>query len=87
VTTEPAETLTADVVVDARGQLCPMPIVMLNREMRSAAVGTVVKLLATDRGAKADVPAWADDTENELLSAGEEGGILVFWLRKSATAA
>jgi TusA-related sulfurtransferase len=64
-----------------------MPIVMLNREMRNAIAGTVVKLLATDRGAKADVPAWADDTENELVSAGEEEGILVFWLRKSATAA
>jgi TusA-related sulfurtransferase len=86
-TSEPAESLAADIIVDARGQLCPMPIVMLNRQMRDAAVGTVVKLLATDRGAKADVPAWADDTENELISAGEEQGILVFWLRKSAIAA
>jgi TusA-related sulfurtransferase len=75
--------LRVDHVVDARGTLCPMPIVLLNRAVRDAAVGEVVKLLATDRGARADVPAWADDTENELLDAGEEDGALVFWLRKS----
>ncbi len=77
------ETLVADVVVDSRGTLCPMPIVHLNRAIQAADVGSVVKLLATDRGAKADVPAWADDTENEFLGAGEEDGALVFWLRKS----
>jgi TusA-related sulfurtransferase len=75
---------TADHVVDARGTLCPMPIVLLNRAVRAAAPGAVVKLLATDRGAKADVPAWADDTENELLGQGTEEGALVFWIRRSA---
>jgi TusA-related sulfurtransferase len=43
-----------------------------------------VKLLATDRGARADVPAWADDTGNELVASGEEDGALVFYVRKSA---
>jgi TusA-related sulfurtransferase len=76
--------LEVDHVVDARGTLCPMPIVLLNRAVQAAAPGAIVKLLATDRGAKADVPAWADDTENELLDSGIEDGVLVFWLRKSA---
>jgi TusA-related sulfurtransferase len=87
MTTEAVPTRIADVTVDARGTLCPMPIVLLNRVMSSAKPGTVVKLLATDRGARADVPAWADDTENELLETGDEGGVLVFWLRKSEAAA
>jgi TusA-related sulfurtransferase len=87
MTTEAVPPRVADVTVDARGTLCPMPIVLLNRVMTSARPGTIVKLLATDRGARADVPAWADDTENELLEAGEESGALVFWLRKSEAAA
>ena len=76
------DALTADRIVDARGQLCPMPIVMANREMRRLAMGEVLKVLATDRGAKADFPAWADDTGNELVHAGEEDGALVFYIRK-----
>jgi TusA-related sulfurtransferase len=76
--------IVADRVLDARGHLCPMPIVMLNRELRAAEPGQVVKLLATDRGARADVPAWADDTGNELVASGEEDGALVFYVRKSA---
>jgi tRNA 2-thiouridine synthesizing protein A len=74
----------ADRVVDARGHLCPMPIVMANREMRQLTAGEVLKVLATDRGAKADFPAWAEDTGNELLAAGEEDGALVFYIRKAA---
>ena len=76
------DTPTADRTVDARGHLCPMPIVMANREMRGMAPGEVLRILATDRGAKADFPAWAEDTGNDLLHAGEEEGALVFYIRK-----
>jgi len=68
---------------DARGLLCPMPIVKANKEMKSLAPGEVLKVLATDRGAIADFPAWADDTGNELIEWYEESGTLVFYLRKA----
>ena len=67
--------------LDARGLLCPMPIVKANKEMKALAVGDVLKVLTTDRGAIADFPAWADDTGNPLLEWREEGGILVFYLK------
>ena len=76
------DSVPADAIVDARGRLCPMPIVLLSRRMRELPAGSVLKLLATDRGARADVPAWADDTGHELVSTGEEDGALVFVLRK-----
>ncbi len=44
--------------LDARGLLCPMPIVKANKEMKALAAGDVLKVLATDRGAIADFPAW-----------------------------
>jgi tRNA 2-thiouridine synthesizing protein A len=69
-------------LVDTRGMLCPMPIVLANKAMKSLAVGEVMKILATDKGALKDFPAWADDTGNELLSSGEENGALVFLIRK-----
>jgi TusA-related sulfurtransferase len=46
------------------------------------APGQVLKVLATDRGAIADFPAWAEDTGNHLLAWHEEDGALVFLLRK-----
>lgn len=70
-------------VLDARGLLCPMPVVKAAREMKALENGGVLKILATDRGAIADFPAWADDTGNELLEWHEEnGGVLVFYIRK-----
>jgi TusA-related sulfurtransferase len=69
-------------LVDTRGMLCPMPIVLANKAMKHLQVGDVMKVLATDKGALKDFPAWADDTGNELLSSGEEGGALAFYIRK-----
>ena len=72
----------ADTVLDARGLLCPMPIVKAAKAMRELAPGQVLRLLATDRGARSDVPAWAADTGNTLIDMAEADGTLVFLLRK-----
>lgn len=71
-----------DRTLDCRGLLCPMPVVRCSREMKALAPGQVLKLLATDRGAVTDIPAWAQDTGNELLEWHEDGAILVFYLRR-----
>jgi tRNA 2-thiouridine synthesizing protein A len=69
-------------VVDARALLCPMPIVATAKAMKGLTDGEVLKLIATDRGSIADVPAWADTTGNQLLEWHEEGEMFVFLLRK-----
>lgn len=71
-----------DKLLDCRGLLCPMPVVKVGREIKAMQPGQVLKMLATDRGAITDIPAWAEDTGNELLEWREEGGALVFVLRK-----
>ena len=42
----------------------------------------MLKLLATDRGSIADIPAWTESTGNELLDWHDEGDFLVFFVRK-----
>jgi tRNA 2-thiouridine synthesizing protein A len=74
--------LKEDRVLDARGLLCPMPVVNAAKEIKTLVAGQVLKVLATDRGAIADLPAWAEDTGNPLLERREEGGSLIFWFRK-----
>jgi TusA-related sulfurtransferase len=71
-----------DRLLDARGLLCPMPIVKAGKEMKTLGPGQVLKLLATDRGSVADVPAWAEDTGNELLEWHEENGVYVYLIRR-----
>ena len=78
--TEPSA-IDADLVVDARGQSCPGPIVSLAKELKAAAPGTVVELLATDPGSKTDIPSWAKLTGNELLDAREADGVFTYRLR------
>ena len=70
-------------LLDARGLLCPMPIVKAGKEMKTLTAGDILKVIATDRGAIADFPAWSDDTGNELLEWKDQGdGTLVFYIKK-----
>jgi len=75
-------TTQEDRLLDARGLLCPMPVVKASKEMKSLEPDQVLKVLATDRGALADFPAWAEDTGNEIIEHGEEDGALFFYIKK-----
>lgn len=51
--------MSEQVVVDARGLRCPLPVVRLAQAAGSLTAGTVVAVRATDPAAEHDVPAWA----------------------------
>lgn len=74
--------LTEDRLLDARGLQCPMPVVLANKEIGQLEPGQLLKILATDKGALADFPAWAEDTGHDLVSSGEEDGALFFFIRR-----
>jgi len=78
-----ATTYQVDKTVDAKGQVCPMPIVTLAKGFKDLAPGQILALLATDPGAKKDVAAWAEKTGNILLEMGEESGVMTFYLKKA----
>jgi tRNA 2-thiouridine synthesizing protein A len=69
--------------VDARGQSCPGPLVTLHKSLKDAKRGDLLELLATDPGARSDVPSWAKLSGNELLEATEDDGVLRFVIRKA----
>ena len=79
-----ASEITATEVVDARDLMCPMPVLATAKAIRRLEPGQVLKVLATDRGSLSDIPAWVEDTGNELLATGTEDGVLVFYIRRSA---
>ena len=81
-----SDQLAADEIVDARNLMCPMPVLAATKAMRLMEPGQILKLLATDRGALSDIPAWASDNGHEMLSSGTEDGVLVFLIRKTTEA-
>jgi tRNA 2-thiouridine synthesizing protein A len=54
-------------VIDARGLLCPIPVIRLARAAVVAAPGTVLTVWATDPAARLDVPAWARMRGHEVV--------------------
>ena len=74
--------MNADKVLDAKGLACPMPIVKTRKEMKDMESGQILEILATDKGAKADMTAWAKSGGHELLDTQEEDGVLKFWIKK-----
>ena len=74
---------TISITVDARGQSCPGPLVTLHKALRNARRGDLLELLATDPGARSDVPSWAKLSGNELVESSESDGLLRFVIRKA----
>jgi tRNA 2-thiouridine synthesizing protein A len=75
--------ITIDRYIDAKGMLCPMPVLRLAKTMKELQSGQVIALSATDKGAIRDIPAWAEKTGNKLLDTIEENGVLTFYVQKA----
>ncbi len=58
---------TADVELDCRDLLCPMPVIELARHLTDVAVGGTIAVVATDVAARVDVPAWCRMREQEYV--------------------
>ncbi|MGG2183937.1 sulfurtransferase TusA family protein [Bacillus altitudinis] len=74
--------MTSDHILDVTGLACPMPIIRTKKKMNDLAEGQVLEIHATDKGAKADLAAWAKSSGHELITQTDEGHVLKFWVRK-----
>ena len=70
--------MNADKILDAKGLACPMPIVKTKKAMNELESGQVLEVLATDKGAKSDLTAWAKSGGHELLDHKEENNVFTF---------
>ncbi len=67
MTVEPTR---ADLELDCRGMLCPLPVIELGKRYAEVPVGGLVAVLADDVAARTDVPAWCRMRGQEYV--GEE---------------
>ncbi len=72
-----------DKVQDSIGQMCPMPIAFMAKNMKKMEPGKVLEIDADDEGAHADIPAWCDQTRNEFLGKEDTGDFVRYFIRKN----
>lgn len=57
----------ADLELDCRDMLCPMPVIELARHLSDVEVGQLIAVVATDVAARTDVPAWCRMRDQEYV--------------------
>lgn len=73
----------ADLYLDSKNLLCPMPIIRLTQAIKRINVGQTILTETTDPGSQYDIEAWARQTGHDLLSTGQEGKVFQFLIRKT----
>jgi tRNA 2-thiouridine synthesizing protein A len=74
----------ADKVLDAKGLLCPLPVLKARKAMQEVAPGGLLRVLATDKGAVKDFAAFCNTTGHTLVASDEKDGVFIFDIRKSS---
>jgi tRNA 2-thiouridine synthesizing protein A len=73
-----------DLVQDSIGQMCPMPIAYLAKNMRTMQAGQIIEVHADEDGAHADIPAWCEQTGNLFLGEEKDGDYFKYYIKKGA---
>jgi len=76
----------ADIIahtIDARGLACPLPVLKLRKALSAQPIGAVVELLATDRVAARDVPAFCASVGHVLMATSEADRVFRFVIRRA----
>ncbi len=69
--------------LDARGLMCPEPVMLLHRAVREVAAGELIEMVATDPSTQRDVPKFCLFLGHELVSEAQEGEEYRYYIRKS----
>lgn len=71
-------------LLDARGLLCPEPVMLLHRKIRELTAGAVLKILATDPSTQRDIAKFCTFLEHELLQQEQCEEEFHYWIRKKS---
>jgi tRNA 2-thiouridine synthesizing protein A len=70
------------VEVDARGLLCPMPLLLAKRALNAMDVGEQLRVIATDQGSVRDFQVFSEQSAHRLISSVESDGIYIHLLER-----
>jgi len=75
--------MKSNLQLDATGLSCPMPIVKTKKAIDTLNIGEVLEVRVTDKGALADIPAWAKAGGHHIVDQSEEAGVITFLIKKA----
>ena len=62
-----------DQELDARGLLCPLPVLKARKRLAAMDAGSILRLIATDPAAVIDVPHFCSEAGHELIESSDLG--------------
>lgn len=76
------EGLKTDLVIDAKGQHCPRPLLMAKQTLEKMQSGQTLEVIATDSSTKSSFPPYLNRSGDELLKIETEGEEIHLYIRK-----
>lgn len=70
-------------LLDARGLICPEPVMMLHKKIREIKAGETLTIIATDPSTTRDIPQFCHFLGHELLKSTEKDKVFHYFIRKS----
>ena len=69
--------------LDAKGLICPLPVLKARRAMKALAVGDILEIEATDPGSVKDFKHFCETTGYRLVNASEADEVYRFTIEKT----
>lgn len=73
----------ADVVLDAKGLNCPLPILKAKKALKDVPAGGTLEVISTDPGSVADFEAFCRTTGHQLMESSAESGTFTFLIKNT----
>jgi tRNA 2-thiouridine synthesizing protein A len=71
-----------DKELDCMDMICPLPVLRTKKALADMQTGQVLRIKANDRGAEQDIPMFAKQTGNELISTEKHQDYFTFYLKR-----
>lgn len=73
-----------DVVLDAKGLNCPLPLLRLKQLLSKVKGGEVIKMMATDPAAHLDIGVFIDKSNHQIIFHERIDDIQYFYIKTSS---
>ncbi|MES3008170.1 MAG: sulfurtransferase TusA family protein [Pseudomonadota bacterium] len=74
--------IDADLILDASGLMCPLPLLKAKLALNSLQPQQILKVLATDPGSERDFHVFVQQSRHQILAFSKEDATYCYWIRK-----
>jgi len=68
--------------LDAKGLMCPEPVMMLHKKVREMASGEILKVEATDPSTTRDIPQFCNMLDHTLVAEAQQADVFLYFIKR-----